>query len=66
MIAPQARRETRRELTDRLVEEYAGIVPAGRVLAAVLRADRALPVLRADDRPDRLAMCESLARSLLI
>lgn len=59
----KSRRDDRQLLTDRLTHEYAGSVPPGQVLAAVLRADRMLAYC--DDGPDRMALCEMLVRRRL-
>jgi hypothetical protein len=59
------RRAELQQLTDQLIAEYAASVPAGQVMAAVIRAQRQLP--RADSfwSPDRIAQCEFLARQHL-
>lgn len=65
MTVTRTRLEDRHDLIERLVKEFSGTVPPSDVLDAVLRADRALPLVDLDDQPDRLRMCESLARSML-
>lgn len=59
------RRDRRRELTARLVVEYRGEQPPGRVLSAVLRADHSIPRTGVDDEGDSFSRCESLARIML-
>lgn len=56
--------QRRRELTEQLVLEYAGAVPPGQVMSAVVRADH---LLSADhiDLERRLAVCEVLVRRTL-
>ena len=65
MTVTRTRLEDRHELIERLTKEFADRVPPSRVVAAVLRADHALPLVHLEDQPDRLRMCESLARSML-
>jgi len=62
---PRARHDQCRILADRLIVEYAGAVPPGQVLAAVLRAH--LGLTRHVDLSDsaRMAMCELAARRAL-
>lgn len=57
-------RSARQDLALRLVLEYAGAVPAGQVMAAVVRADR---LLRARNLtpPQRIEACEDLVRHRL-
>lgn len=61
MEAARAQRRARQELADRLMAEYAGSVPAGQVLAAVLRADRLLSSSHCA-AADRITLCEQLVR----
>lgn len=61
---PQARRQARQHLADRLILEYAGAVPAGQVLAAVLRAEQLLHAHHTDEQC-RMAVCEELVRHRL-
>jgi hypothetical protein len=65
MQAARLRRLQLRELTDRLIVEYAGALPPGQILAAVLRAQRLMA--RGDRRwsPERIALCETFARQQL-
>ncbi|MFC5730861.1 MULTISPECIES: hypothetical protein [Nocardioides] len=65
MEAERTRRQVRRELTDRLMVEYAGAVPAGQVLAAVVRIDRLLSSYH-PSAADRMALCEELVRHRLV
>lgn len=58
-------RQQRTDLAGRLALEYAGSVPPGRVIAAVLRADKALKAFAPGTR-SRLALCEELARHRLV
>ena len=58
-------RQDRTDLASRLTVEYAGSVPPGQVIAAVLRADHALRSFAAGDQR-RLALCEELARHRLV
>ena len=53
------------ELTDRLIVEYAGAVPPGQVLAAVVRARRLLGPGGRTWSSERLALCERFARQQL-
>ncbi len=64
MADGRTRRRARNELADRLIVEYAGAVPAGQVLAAVLRAEQLLRSFQQDE-PSRLALCEQLVRHRL-
>ena len=64
MADGRTRRRARNELADRLIVEYAGAVPAGQVLATVLRAERLLRRFQQDDT-SRLALCEELVRHRL-
>lgn len=64
MADGRARRRARNELADRLIIEYAGAVPAGQVLAAVLRAEQLLLGFQHDET-SRLALCEELVRHRL-
>jgi len=57
------RRVQLQQLTDRLVLEYAGALPAGQVLAAVTRAQRR--VGGAFWSAERTNLCETLARDEL-
>lgn len=59
---PVVHRDRVRRLAEQLVAEYAGIAPAGHVLATVHRTDRLLTGLAPDER---LATCEDFARRLL-
>lgn len=65
MPDPRAWRQARQDLADRLVLEYAGAVPAGQVLAAVLRVERLLLACQPDPRR-RIALCEDLVRRRLL
>lgn len=60
----RARRQARQHLADRLILEYAGAVPAGQVLAVVLRAEQLLHAHHTDERW-RMATCEELVRHRL-
>ncbi|TQK71309.1 MULTISPECIES: hypothetical protein [unclassified Nocardioides] len=64
MSDPRARRQARQHLADRLILEYAGAVPAGQVLAAVLRAEQLLQAYHPDEGR-RMALCEELVRHRL-
>lgn len=64
MARERSRRQARSELADRLILEYAGAVPAGQVLAAVLRAEQLLHTFQKDE-VSRLALCEELVRHRL-
>lgn len=64
MSDPRARRQARQDLADRLILEYAGAVPAGQVLAAVLRAEQVLQAYHPDDAR-RMSLCEELVRHRL-
>jgi hypothetical protein len=55
-------RDSRQLVADRLILEYAGSVPPGQVLSAVLRVDR---LVGRYDGPDRVALCESMVRRRL-
>lgn len=61
----RAQREQCRTLADRLIVEYAGAVPPGQVLAAVLRVHHALDRHLELSTTARLALCESSVRRLL-
>lgn len=61
----RTRRRDRRELADRLIVEYAGAVPPGQVLAAVVRADRAVRAAGSFPRGRWLPLCETIARRTL-
>lgn len=66
MTDARVRRRQRRELTERLVAEYAGALPPGQVLAAVARVDHVL-VGRIDAwTADADGLRESLVRDLLV
>lgn len=54
--------QRRRELTEQLILEYAGAVPPGQVLSAVVRSDH---LLGSDLDADRLDMCEAVVRRTL-
>jgi hypothetical protein len=54
-----------RDLALRLADEYAGEVPAGRVLALVFRTECGLARLMAVTDSSRLALCETLVRGRL-
>jgi hypothetical protein len=64
MPDPRARRQARRDLADRLILEYAGAVPAGQVLAVVLRAEQLLQAYQ-PDAGRRMSLCEELVRHRL-
>lgn len=64
MSDPRARRQARQDLADRLILEYAGAVPAGQVLAAVLRAEQLLQAYHPDEGR-RMSLCEELVRHRL-
>lgn len=64
MSDPRARRQARQHLADRLILEYAGAVPAGQVLAAVLRAEQLLQAYHPDEER-RMSLCEELVRHRL-
>lgn len=57
----QGPRRARHELAHRLIAEYAGLIPAGQVLAAVLRADRLLASYHSEPS-ERTTLCEQLVR----
>jgi hypothetical protein len=59
--APGTPRQVRHELAHRLMAEYADTVPAGQVLAAVLRTDRLLSSYHSVSS-DRSTLCEELVR----
>ncbi|WGX95089.1 hypothetical protein [Nocardioides sp. L-11A] len=65
MSDPRARRQARQHLADRLILEYAGAVPAGQVLAAVLRAEQLLQAYHPDEAR-RMTLCEELVRHRLV
>jgi hypothetical protein len=59
------RRALLQQLTDRLIVEYAGALPPGQVLAAVVRAER---LVRREDHhwtSAQASLCERLARQRL-
>ena len=58
-------RQARQDLAARLILEYAGAVPAGQVLAAVLRVERLLHACQPDPLR-RIALCEDLIRHRLL
>lgn len=62
MATTMTHRHTRNELAQRLITEYTGALPAGRVLAVVLRTDLLLASYR---HSQRLVICEELARHRL-
>lgn len=64
MSDPRARRQARQDLADRLILEYAGAVPAGQVLATVLRAEQLLRAYHPDEAR-RMSLCEELVRHRL-
>lgn len=64
MSDPHASRQARQDLADRLILEYAGAVPAGQVLAAVLRAEQLLRAYH-PDHARRMSLCEELVRHRL-
>lgn len=64
MPDPRERRQARQDLASRLILEYAGAVPAGQVLAAVLRAEQLLQAYHRDTAR-RLSLCEVLVRHRL-
>ena len=64
MIEFRERREHQRDLTDRLLSEYADALPPGQIIAAVARAHR-LVVRGAGPWPERMELCESLVRHQL-
>ncbi|HVK30651.1 MAG TPA: hypothetical protein VM575_20105 [Nocardioides sp.] len=65
MPQPRTGRQARQDLADRLILEYAGAVPAGQVLAAVLRVERLLLACQPDPHR-RIALCEDLVRRRLV
>lgn len=54
-----------RQLADRLIVEYAGILPPGQVLAAVFRANQSLARNGGVTGEPRLLLCESVVRQAL-
>ncbi|MFC7501806.1 hypothetical protein [Nocardioides sp. GCM10030258] len=65
MDATGHRRQARQDLADRLIAEYTGALPAGQVLATVLRTDRLL-ALHHTAPEDRMELCEELVRHRLV
>ena len=65
MPDPRARRRSRRDLADRLIVEYAGAIPAGQILAAVLRTERLVDAWHPEE-DRRMALCEELVRHRLV
>lgn len=61
----QEHRRERQALVDRLALEYAGAVPPGQVLAAVVRADRLLRASAGGRLDSDLGHCEAIARRAL-
>jgi hypothetical protein len=59
------RRVQLQELTDRLIVEYAGALPPGQVVAAVVRAQRLVGRDQRPWSPERIALCETFARQRL-
>ncbi|MBC2933968.1 hypothetical protein [Nocardioides sp. zg-1228] len=64
VTTPLDHRRSVADLGERLVAEYGPVVPAGRVLRMVHRADRLVAPI-AVSGPDALALCEALARRLI-
>ena len=65
MTEARIRKLQLRELTDRLIVEYAGALPPDQILAAVIRAQH---LMGRDRRPwpsERVALCETFARQQL-
>lgn len=65
MEGPSTRRALLRQVADRLIGEYAGILPPGQVLAVVFKANHSVGLQRSIARESRLALCEQFARELL-
>lgn len=51
-------------LSDRLIQEYDGLLPAGQVIRSVCRAHRVVRRLAVPE-PSRSSACEDVARRLL-
>lgn len=64
MPDPHDRRRSRQDLVDRLILEYAGAVPAGQVLAIVVRTERLLQSCHAEGSRGHV-LCEELVRHRL-
>jgi hypothetical protein len=65
MQEARLRRAQLQQLTDRLIVEYAGAVPPGQVLAAVVRAQRLMGPDGISMSSERIALCERFVRQQL-